>query len=147
VFKDVEQVPGFHFFFFLFTIYYIYYLVLFSAQVSDITALWRDDLVSFFLGCSFGFERALQESGIEVRNITEGKNVSKYTADIQVPPAPVPFNVEKVKQKTKQNGQCTPVGPFSCPMVVSMRPIPQDKVEAAIEVTGNPMERKILIFI
>jgi uncharacterized protein YcsI (UPF0317 family) len=52
--------------------------------VSDIKALWRDDLVSFFLGCSFGFERALQEGGIEVRNITEGKNVSMYTTNIQV---------------------------------------------------------------
>ncbi|ELR10904.1 uncharacterized protein ACA1_145250 [Acanthamoeba castellanii str. Neff] len=87
----------------------------FVEQVSDIKALWRDDLVSFFLGCSFGFERALQEGGIEVRNITEGKNVSMYTTNIQ----------------------CTPVGPFNCPMVVSMRPIPVDKVETAIQVTGN----------
>jgi len=71
--------------------------------------------VSFFLGCSFGFERALQESGIEVRNITEGKNVSMYTTNIQ----------------------CKPAGPFSCPMVVSMRPIPEDKLQTAIKVTGK----------
>jgi len=83
--------------------------------VSDIKDLWRDDLVSFFLGCSFGFERALQKNDIEVRNITECKNVSMYITNIQ----------------------CTAVGPFNCPMVVSMRPIPQDKLADTIAITGN----------
>jgi uncharacterized protein YcsI (UPF0317 family) len=123
-----------------------------SIQVSDIKALWRDDLVSFFLGCSFGFERALQEGGIEVRNITEGKNVSMYTTNIQVRRL-TPYAVRWWRRgaigrrrrcsrrqlaSLRACAQCTPVGPFSCPMVVSMRPIAADKVETAIEVTGTP---------
>ena len=31
--------------------------------------VWRDDLVSFALGCSFSFEQALIEEGIELRHI------------------------------------------------------------------------------
>jgi len=105
--------------------------------------------VSFFLGCSFGFEHALQEGGIEVRNITEGKNVSMYTTNIQVRrPSSWRYDVGDNTDDDVGGGtddgdgttwspQCTPVGPFNCPMVVSMRPIPVDKVETAIQVTGT----------
>ena len=37
----------------------------------DITAYWRQDLVTFVLGCSFSFEEALLTDGLEVRNISE----------------------------------------------------------------------------
>lgn len=58
---------------------------------------------------------ALQKAKIPVRNIEEGRNVSMY----------------------KTNRDCIKVGPFSCPLVVSMRPIPKDQVKQACEITGR----------
>src|SRR5947209_14378997 len=34
------------------------------GEPDDLTALWRDDLVSFLLGCSFTFEAALLQAGL-----------------------------------------------------------------------------------
>src|SRR3954465_6451727 len=42
------------------------------AEPTDIVAQWRDDLVAFVLGCSFSFEVALMEDGIELRHIARG---------------------------------------------------------------------------
>ncbi|WP_423896160.1 putative hydro-lyase [Candidatus Pelagadaptatus aseana] len=53
-----------------------------SGEVSDIGDYWRDDLVTFLLGCSFSFEEALIADGLEIRNITEGKNVPMYDTTI-----------------------------------------------------------------
>ncbi|HVD73090.1 MAG TPA: DUF1445 domain-containing protein, partial [Xanthobacteraceae bacterium] len=39
-------------------------------EPADIRGHWRDDLVAFVLGCSFSFEEALLEDGIELRHIT-----------------------------------------------------------------------------
>src|SRR5215831_10879988 len=39
-------------------------------EPTDVRAYWRDDLVAFVLGCSFSFEEALIENGIELRHIT-----------------------------------------------------------------------------
>jgi uncharacterized protein YcsI (UPF0317 family) len=79
-------------------------------QVSDIKAYWRDDLVAFLLGCSFSFEEALIADGLEVRNVTDAVNVPMYRTNID----------------------CTPAGPFSGKMVVSMRPFePQQALRAA----------------
>lgn len=36
------------------------------------------DMVTFYLGCSFGFEAALKAAGVPVRNVEQGKNVSMY---------------------------------------------------------------------
>ena len=78
-----------------------------TDELPDITGLWRDDLVTFALGCSFSFEEALLADGLEVRNVSEGVNVPMYRTDID----------------------CTAAGPFSGKMVVSMRPF---KAAAAI---------------
>ncbi|MBP0047380.1 putative hydro-lyase [Marinobacterium sp. AK62] len=78
-------------------------------EVEDIQALWRDDLVTFALGCSFSFEEALLADGLEIRNITEGVNVPMYRTNIA----------------------CKPAGRFSGDMVVSMRPMkPADAIRA-----------------
>ena len=62
-----------------------------SAEVTDITDLWRDDLVVFLLGCSFSFEEALVAEGLDVRNISEGVNVPMYRTNIDCTPAgPLP---------------------------------------------------------
>src|SRR5437588_9431737 len=47
-------------------------------EPTDLRAHWRDDLVSFALGCSFSFEEALTDNGIELRHITCGATVPMY---------------------------------------------------------------------
>ena len=71
------------------------------AEPEDIREFWRDDLVSFVIGCSFSFEEALTAEGIELRHITRGCNVPMYRTSIATNEA----------------------GPFRGPMVVSMRPL------------------------
>ena len=41
------------------------------AEPADVRDVWRDDLVSFVIGCSFSFEEALMSDGIELRHITQ----------------------------------------------------------------------------
>jgi uncharacterized protein YcsI (UPF0317 family) len=78
-------------------------------EPTDVNHVWRDDLVSFAIGCSFSFEEALIEDGIEVRHITCGRNVPMYRTSIATHEA----------------------GPFHGPMVVSMRPLtPRDAIRA-----------------
>ena len=72
----------------------------FTQEVTDIRDYWRDDLVTFMLGCSFSFEESLIADGLEVRNISEGSNVPMYRTNIP----------------------CRTAGRFSGTMVVSMRP-------------------------
>ncbi len=86
-----------------------------SAQVTDIAALWRDDLVSFPLGCSFGFEATLMAAGIGLRHIEDGKIVSMYDTDLAL----------------------EAVGPFGGRMVVSMRPVPEDRLDEVVAISGR----------
>ena len=53
-------------------------------EVQDIGALWRDDLVSFVIGCSFSFEQALMEAGIALRHVDQGRNVAMYRSKTRV---------------------------------------------------------------
>lgn len=84
-------------------------------EVSDISSFWRDDLVSFVLGCSFSFEHALIEAGIELRHVTQGRNVAMYRTNIPTVPA----------------------GPFHGPMVVSMRPMIAANAIRAVQITAR----------
>lgn len=86
-----------------------------ASETSDITDLWRDDLVSFVLGCSFSFEFALLEAGLRLRHIDQGKNVAMYRTNIQTQAA----------------------GVFHGPMVVSMRPMLAKDAIRAIQVTSR----------
>src|SRR5210317_127852 len=72
-----------------------------AEEAHDIASIWRDDLVAFVLGCSFSFEEALLDDGLEIRNVTEGVNVPMYRTNID----------------------CASAGRFSGKMVVSMRPM------------------------
>ena len=85
------------------------------AEVESLLDLWRDDLVSFLLGCSFSFEASLTDAGIPLRHQEMGCNVSMYISNIPT----------------------TPVGIFSGPMVVSMRPIRRQQVVRAVQVTSR----------
>uniref|UniRef100_A0A8C1FZ94 D-glutamate cyclase, mitochondrial n=1 Tax=Cyprinus carpio TaxID=7962 RepID=A0A8C1FZ94_CYPCA len=82
------------------------------ASLSSYTPQLQD-MVTFYLGCSFGFESALKAAGVPVRNVEQGKNVSMYKTSVA----------------------CIRAGQFHCPMVVSMRPVPEDKLDAAAQST------------
>ena len=45
------------------------------SEETDVTELWRDDMVAFALGCSYSFEAALLDAGVPIRHIAQGKKV------------------------------------------------------------------------
>lgn len=84
-------------------------------EPTDVRSVWRDDLVSFLIGCSFSFEEAMLDNGLPVRHIEQGCNVPMYRTNIPTNPA----------------------GVFSGPMVVSMRPMKAAEAIRAIQVTSR----------
>ena len=84
-------------------------------EPTDIRSLWRDDLMSFVIGCSFSFEHALVTNGIPLRHVEQGRNVAMYRTNIET----------------------TPVGPFRGPMVVSMRPMSTADAIRAVQITSR----------
>ncbi|QIR07522.1 putative hydro-lyase [Salinivibrio costicola] len=95
--------------------YHVFYNGQFDTSVADLSEHWRDDLVAFVLGCSFSFEDALVQSGLTVRNIEQGRNVSMYDTQIA----------------------CQPAGRFSGNLVVSMRPFTSQDAIRAIQITSR----------
>ena len=83
-------------------------------EPTDIRDLWRDDLVSFLIGCSFTFEGALMEAGVPVRHVEMGVNV--------------PMSVTSVP--------CRPAGRLKGQVVMSMRPIPAAMIAKAVSTTA-----------
>jgi len=81
-------------------------------EVTDIANYWRDDLVTFMLGCSFSFEEALIADGLEVRNVTENVNVPMYRTNIP----------------------CRSAGRFSGTTVGSMRPFQAADAIRAVQI-------------
>jgi uncharacterized protein YcsI (UPF0317 family) len=82
-------------------------------EPSDVRGHWRDDLVTFVLGCSFSFEEALIDGGIELRHNTLNVTVPMYRTSVAT----------------------TPAGPFHGPMVVSMRPMTPANAIRAVQIT------------
>jgi len=82
-------------------------------EPTDIRGYWREDLVTFAIGCSFSFEEALLQEGIELRHITQGTTVPMWRTSIAT----------------------TPAGPFHGPLVVSMRPLKPPDAIRAIQIT------------
>ncbi len=95
--------------------YRVYENGILAGEYESADHLWRDDLVSFLIGCSFSFESALLEAGVPVRHIEENRNVPMYITNID----------------------CLPAGVFSGKMVVSMRPVPKHQVIKAVTVTAS----------
>jgi uncharacterized protein YcsI (UPF0317 family) len=85
------------------------------SEPPDVRDVWRDDLVSFAIGCSFSFEEALIEDGIEVRHVALGSNVPMYRTNIP----------------------CVPAGVFHGPLVVSMRPMKPADAIRAVQITSR----------
>ena len=52
------------------------------AEPTDVHDWWRDDLVSFLIGCSFSFEEAMLDNGLPVRHIQQGCNVPMYRTNV-----------------------------------------------------------------
>lgn len=84
-------------------------------EPTDVTAEWRDDLVAFLIGCSFTFESALLAADVPIRNIEARRNVSMY----------------------RTSTACRPAGRLAGPLVVSMRPIPAERVADAVRITAR----------
>jgi uncharacterized protein YcsI (UPF0317 family) len=84
-------------------------------EPTDIRHLWRDDLVTFVLGCSYSFEEALAEAGVALRYVQRGENVSMYKTSIDTVPA----------------------GRFHGKMIVSMRPLSPAEAIRAIQITSR----------
>jgi uncharacterized protein YcsI (UPF0317 family) len=81
----------------------------------NLASWWRDDLVTFLLGCSFTFEHALMRNGIRLPHYGTLRTVAMFVTSIPTMPA----------------------GRFGGPMVVTMRWIPSDKVVRAVQTTSR----------
>ena len=84
-------------------------------EPTEIAKYWRDDFVSFVIGCSFTFEAALLRAGVSVRHLELGVGVPMFRTNIQ----------------------CEPAGPFHGPMVVSMRPLKPAAAIRAVQITSR----------
>lgn len=84
-------------------------------EATDIQNNWTEDLVTVALGCSFTFENALIHAGIPVRHIEQGRNVPMFRTNIDLVPA----------------------GPFGGQMVVTMRPLPKDRIDEARAISAR----------
>ena len=95
--------------------YRVYEKGVLTGEYTDVSDFWREDLVSFLIGCSFSFEADLLDNGVPVRHIEEGRNVPMFMTNIP----------------------CVPAGVFHGNMVVSMRPMPYDQIVKSVLVTGD----------
>jgi uncharacterized protein YcsI (UPF0317 family) len=86
-----------------------------AGEVTDLVDLWRDDFVSFLIGCSFTFEAALVRAGLSLRHLERGVNVAMY----------------------RTNRACESAGPFRGPLVVSMRPFKPADAIRAVQITSR----------
>ena len=89
--------------------YFIYKNGVKVDEVTDASEYWQDDFVGFLIGCSFSFEEALLQAGIDVRHISMGRNVPMY----------------------KTNIECEKAGVFEGPLVCSMRPMTPENAKKA----------------
>lgn len=94
--------------------YRIYQNGVLTEEVTDISAYWQDDFVSFLIGCSFSFEGELLDAEVPIRHIEQGRNVPMFLTNIP----------------------CESAGIFHGNMVVSMRPIPYGQVVRAVTATA-----------
>ena len=84
-----------------------------DLSVTSISEIWRDDFVVFTLGCSFTFEHALLNAGINLWHIDNDRTVPMFRSNIET----------------------TQAGPFSGKMVVSMRSVCEERVDEVIQIS------------
>ncbi len=86
-----------------------------TEVVDHLDDLWTAEMVGVLLGCSYTFERALADGGIPLRHVETGRVVPMYDTNIATRSA----------------------GPFSGPVVVTMRPVPTPLVSRAVQISGR----------
>jgi len=86
-----------------------------AEEVDDASSVWREDLVTFVIGCSFTFEHPLLAAGVPVRHLTAGRNVPMYRTSLR----------------------CRSAGRLAGPLVVSMRGIPAERVADAVRISSR----------
>ena len=84
-------------------------------EPTDISPLWRDDLIAFVIGCSFSFEQALLDEGVRLRHVERGCNVAMFRTTLPTAPA----------------------GPYGGPLVVTMRPLRAADAIRAVQITSR----------
>lgn len=85
------------------------------SEPDNLMDVWRDDLVSFAIGCSFSFEEALLANGIDIRHISQGRNVPMYRT-----------NIATASTRSLHG-----------PLVVSMRPMKASDAIRAVQITSR----------
>lgn len=85
-----------------------------TDRLPNLLDLWRDDLVTFLLGCSFGFDGALIKAGLPVRHVEQGVNIPIF----------------------RTNRICVKTGRFKGPLVVSYRSMPEPLVEETVRISA-----------
>ena len=85
------------------------------AKVKNIKEYWNNNFIAFAIGCSFSFEDALLNAGLEIDHITNNKVVPMYRTNI----------------KNKRSG------PFESKMVVSMRIFNKKDINKVKQISGN----------
>ena len=84
-------------------------------EVNDIASFWRDDLVTFALGCSFSFEEALAQADVRLRFRERNNVAAVYVTNIETVAA----------------------GPFKGPLVVTMRAFTPADAIRAVQITSR----------
>jgi uncharacterized protein YcsI (UPF0317 family) len=84
-------------------------------EVTDISAYWRDDLVTFALGCSFSFEEALLQAGLRLKFLERNNVAGVYETNIDTVPA----------------------GPFCGSLMVTMRAFKPADAIRAVQITSR----------
>lgn len=73
------------------------------------------DMVTFIMDCSFSIEEALEQAGIPRRDLTGSGHAGAYKTAVP----------------------CATIAGFCCPLVVTMRPVPKDKLERLLLATHS----------
>ncbi|MBL0691272.1 MAG: putative hydro-lyase [SAR324 cluster bacterium] len=93
--------------------YNIYEKGILLKTVYDVLDWWKDDLVTFCIGCSFTFDEILRNAQISLPHLEKGLNVAMYKTNIALSPSRL----------------------FAGNMVVSMRWILPEQVDEVVEIT------------
>jgi uncharacterized protein YcsI (UPF0317 family) len=95
--------------------YHIFREGKFVEEVTDISAYWQEDLVTFALGCSFSFEEALLEAGISLPFLQKNGVAGVYISNLPTESA----------------------GPYQASLMVTMRAFTPPNAIRAIQITSR----------
>ncbi|NIK11488.1 putative hydro-lyase [Alkalibacillus almallahensis] len=87
----------------------------FSKEVLNLHDDWDKSFVTFLIGCSFTFEKALVEQGIQLLHQEQQRVIPMYRTTIP----------------------CQSAGRFAGNLVVSMRPLKPSEVDQAVDITSK----------